>query len=77
MFGPINILKLPWRHIAKKGTVEHLRRESFTLTTNLLMTVTKSSYMPPLKTILKTILKTFLKTTLKMILKTSPKTIKI
>jgi len=73
MLLSINILELPWRHIAEKGNIGHLMRGSLTLTTNLLMTITKSSYIPPLKTILKT----FLKMTLKMTLKTSLKAIKI
>jgi len=79
MFGPINILKLLWTHIVKKWTAKHSRRESFILTTNLLVIVPKSLYMTPLKTLLKTFpkmtlktpLKTSLKLTLKVILKAS------
>jgi len=84
MFGPINILKLPWTHTVKKWIAKHLRRESFTLTTNLLVIVINSLYMTPLKTLLKTFLKmtlktplkTFLKMTLKVTLKASFKSIK-
>jgi len=56
-------------HFVETENVEHVMREYFILTTNLLMTITKSSYITLLKTLLKTPLKMTLKTTLKTSLK--------